>query len=128
MKYVSSISGLDMFPMTLENPEVGNWRIDSIILQIASNEIKGHEHLFRLLMTNIFGVPTLMFNIIDKDFNSDDVIEMLHQTYTLGPFVGFHELPDFKMTVEWSQELLEAYIDGKVAEPFPGMMGLKITG
>ncbi|WNV45946.1 hypothetical protein [Aeromonas phage AerS_266] len=70
MLYVRSITNFEMFPITLEDIQVGNWRIDSIILNIASNEIKSHEHLYQLIMTNIFGVPTVMFDFIKNDFSA----------------------------------------------------------
>lgn len=108
MKYFTSIDGMDIFPMTLENPEVGNWRIDSIILQIASNEVKGHEHLFRLLMTNIFGVPTTMFDLIDSDFRAGKLRAMLAKTYPLDKVDPLYQLKDEdEVTEEWLVEMLD---------------------
>lgn len=68
MLYVKSITNFEMFPIAIEDIQVGNWRVDSIILNIASNEIKSHEHLYQLLMTNIFGIPGIMFDFIKNDF------------------------------------------------------------
>lgn len=80
MKYVNSIIGLTMFPITQEDIKVGNWRVDCIILQIASNDIKDHRHLFELMMTNIYGVPTAMFEFI-KDKSSSVLAKYLENTY-----------------------------------------------
>lgn len=108
MKYFSSINGMDMFPMTLEDPEVGNWRIDSIILQIASNEIKGHEHMFKLMMTNLFGVPTIMFELIDGGFKCAKLNEMIQKTYPLDNFSGLDMYAaDEEITVEYLDEMID---------------------
>lgn len=80
MKYVNSIIGLSMFPITQEDVKVGNWRVDCIILQIASNDIKDHRHLFELMMTNIYGVPTVMFDFI-KNKSSLVLAKYMENTY-----------------------------------------------
>jgi hypothetical protein len=69
-----------MFPITQEDVKVGNWRVDCIILQIASNDIKDHRHLFELMMTNIYGVPTVMFDFI-KNKSSLVLAKYMENTY-----------------------------------------------
>ncbi len=80
MKYVNSIIGLTLFPITQEDIKVGNWRVDSIILQIASNDIKDHRHLFELMMTNLYGVPTVMFEF-SKEKSSTILAKYLENTF-----------------------------------------------
>ena len=82
MQYVMSIMNFDMFPIAIEDVRIGNWRVDSIIIQIASNEVKSHEHLYQLLMTNIFGIPTVMFDFIQSDFGMEKLEEYLSKTYS----------------------------------------------
>lgn len=67
IKYINSIVGLDLVPLAVDanpnsivfqsrNPADVNWKLDSVMLNIGSNRIKDHEHLFTLMMVNIFGV------------------------------------------------------------------------
>lgn len=108
MTYFSAINGMDIFPMTMENPEVGNWRIDSIILQIASNEVKGHEHLFKLLMTNVFGVPSIMFELIDSGFTREKIEVILNKTYPLDQFWDLNILdPEDEVTEAYAAEMID---------------------
>lgn len=56
MKYMNSIIGMDLVPLAYQEIQSRTWRQDSIILNIASNRIDNHEHLFVLLMVNLFGL------------------------------------------------------------------------
>ena len=56
MKYINSIIGLDLISLGQQNLETRTWRQDTIILNIAGLKITGHEHLFRLMMVNLFGL------------------------------------------------------------------------
>lgn len=70
VKYLNSIIGLDMVPLAQQDPQTRTWKMDSVILNIASNKVTDHEHLFRLMVVNLFGV-------------SEDVIDFsLAPTYT----------------------------------------------
>lgn len=80
------IANFDMFPITQEDIRIGNWRIDSIVTQIASNKVNDHHHLFQLLMTNIFGVPTIMFEFITNGMQRKTLQEYLKVTYPLDSF------------------------------------------
>lgn len=104
MTLITSLDGFDMFPITQENIKVGNWRVDSIIIQIASNPVTDHDHLFQLLMTNIFGVPTVMFEFAKK-FDKQHLQTYVDTTYPLSKFdVGTGEIDP----VVYVQELEEA--------------------
>lgn len=56
IKYLRSIVGLDLVPLAHQDPETRTWKMDSIILNIASNKVSDHEHLFRLMLVNLFGL------------------------------------------------------------------------
>lgn len=67
IKYINSIVGLDLVPLAQDaspenlnygerDPADRNWKIDSVMLNIGSNKITSHEHLFKLMMINVFGV------------------------------------------------------------------------
>lgn len=71
IKYINSIVGLDLVPLAQDaspenlnygerDPADRNWKIDSVMLNIGSNKITSHEHLFKLMMINIFGVSELV--------------------------------------------------------------------
>lgn len=77
IKYINSIVGLDMVPLAQQDPTTRTWKMDAVILNIASNKVTDHEHLFRLMMVNLFGV-------------SEDVIDFsLAPTYTkLSAYLG----------------------------------------
>lgn len=58
MKYINSIVGLDMVPLAQQDLTKKHWRQDSILLNIASNRVDNHEHLFVLLMVNLYGLDS----------------------------------------------------------------------
>lgn len=106
MLYVKSITNFEMFPITIEDLRVGNWRVDSIILNIASNEIKSHEHLYQLIMTNIFGIPTVLFDFIKHDHSVVYLKEYMNTVFV--PMVL--DLPEAgTVTVEEFEQLLNEW-------------------
>lgn len=105
MKHFTEISGLSIFPMAMEDVRVGNWRVDSILLQIASNEVKGHEHLYQLLMTNLFGVPTSLFDTVKGGYKVKDFVAILKAQYPL-EIVGLElDETDEVATEEYTEKL-----------------------
>lgn len=58
IKYINSIIGLDLVPLAQQDITKKSWRQDAIILNIAGLKITGHEHLFELMMVNLFGLST----------------------------------------------------------------------
>jgi len=56
IKYINSIIGLDLVPLAQQDPSTRTWKMDAVILNIASNKVTDHEHLFRLMMVNLFGL------------------------------------------------------------------------
>ncbi|QDH47151.1 hypothetical protein PQC06_gp154 [Aeromonas phage LAh10] len=115
MKYMESIANLDVIPMTTEDVKIGNWRVDSIIIQLASNEIKDHDHMFQLMMTNIYGVTTKMFDFIDSGFKLEKLLDLMSKQY----LSSFEELKDesFEVSEEWAEDLIKAFINGELQDP-----------
>lgn len=62
IKYMESIVGLDMVPLSKQDAGTESWKLDCVLLQIASNKVESHEHLFRLLLVNLFGVSDHIVN------------------------------------------------------------------
>lgn len=56
IKYINSIIGLDLVPLAQQDPTTRTWKMDAVILNIASNKVTDHEHLFRLMLVNLFGL------------------------------------------------------------------------
>lgn len=81
MKFVPLFKDFDMFPIAREDIAIGNWRIDSLITQIASNDIESCKHLVELMMTNFYGVPTVMFKFIDENFRGEVLMDYIRDTY-----------------------------------------------
>lgn len=94
IKYINSIVGLDLVPLAADanpaslnyeerSPADINWKLDAIILNIGSNRIRNHGHMFTLMMVNVFGVseqfmefamdPTWegLRNIVKKTYDYD---------------------------------------------------------
>lgn len=93
MKYVNSLTNFTMFPISQEDVKVGNWRVDCIILQLACNKVKDHRHLFELMMTNLYCVPSIMFEY-SKEKKSAILAKHLELTY-----------PGVKLDFEESKEV-----------------------
>lgn len=112
MKYVRTITGLTMFPIAQEDIKVGNWRVDSIILQLASNDVKSHRHLFELMMTNIYCVPSIMFEYGKK--NDPKILAKHLEDLFQGIKVEFDETSP--VSLEVIEQGLLLFIEGGVEE------------
>lgn len=125
IKYINSIVGLDLVPLAQDaspenlnygerDPADRNWKIDSVMLNIGSNKITSHEHLFKLMMINIFGVSeqfvdfamtpswaglrTLVMKVYDYDIGDVEGKESVPtlaladkalNTYLCNPFIAY---------------------------------------
>lgn len=63
IKYLRSIVGLDLVPLAQQDPETRTWKLDAIILNIASNKVKDHDHLFRMFLVNLFGMSEQLVDL-----------------------------------------------------------------
>ncbi|AEV89721.1 hypothetical protein OBP_284 [Pseudomonas phage OBP] len=95
VKYLNSIIGLDLVPLAQQDPATRTWKMDAVILNIASNKITDHEHLFRLMLVNLFGI-------------SEDIVD-----FSLAPTYG--KLRNYlSKTYGWVQPLEPAAADDAV--------------
>lgn len=111
MKLVSSHTNFDLVPVIKENIAVGNWRIDSIVVQIASNKVESHEHLYQLMMTNIYGIPTVMFDFIKSGFTQEPLERYMRATYSKV------EVP-LEFEGEITEGALESFMNGVIHNSF----------
>jgi hypothetical protein len=111
MKLVGIHTNFDLVPVVKENVAVGNWRVDSLIVQVASNKVGSHEHLYQLLMTNIYGIPTVMFDFIKAGFTQEPLERYMRATYSKV------EVPlDFEGEI--TEDALERFMDGVIHNSF----------
>lgn len=102
IKYMNSIVGLDIVPVskqpTITDPGKCTWKQDCVLLQIGSNKIESHEHFFRLLMVNLFGVSE---HVIDFAFNPSwvNLETYLRETYDIS-LGDVEDLKDEDLTIE----------------------------
>lgn len=109
IKYVNSIIGLDLVPLSQQvnpasadmqnrDPATFSWKMDSILLNICSNKIDNHEHLFKLLMINLFGLSE---QVIEFALNPtwEGLREIIIKTYDidLGDTEGVTCTPELEL-------------------------------
>ncbi|QBZ70786.1 hypothetical protein pETSU_205 [Edwardsiella phage pEt-SU] len=63
IRYLRSIVGLDLVPLAQQDPETRTWKLDAIILNVASNKVKDHDHLFRMFLVNLFGMSEQLVDL-----------------------------------------------------------------
>jgi hypothetical protein len=113
IKYVRSVIGFDLIPSAQADLLTKNWRIDSLLLNIASNKINSHEHLFRLLLINVFGLSEQLVDLFLAP-TSDKLRQYVNDTYGINlgePVNGITPI-----TISDAENALNAYI----AEPSAG--------
>lgn len=98
IKYLRSIVGLDLVPLAQQDPETRTWKMDAIILNIASNKVKDHEHLFRLFLVNLFGLNEQLVDLSLEPTWAKyrDYIRAIHD-FDLGDTDGVTETPDLEL-------------------------------
>lgn len=107
-RYMKSIVGLDLVPLAQQDGENKTWKLDAIVLNIASNQVKDHEDLFRSILINLFGVSE---QLLDIAFNPtiDNVRKYIKDTYDvdLGETEG---LVNKEFTIDQASHALTSYI------------------
>lgn len=109
IKYVNSIVGLDLVPLAQQvnpasadmqnrDPATFSWKMDSILLNICSNKIDDHEHLFKLLMINLFGVSeqVIEFSLAPTWTDLRDIIIKTYD-FDLGDVEGAAGIPELEL-------------------------------
>lgn len=107
IKYMNSIVGLDMVPLAQQDPETRTWKNDSIILNIASNVVKSHEHMFRSMLVNLFGVSEDVIAVAFEP-TPENIRSYVKKTYDidLGDTEGLTE----ELTIEEGEGALYNYL------------------
>ena len=97
IKYLRSIVGLDLVPLSQQDPETKTWKMDAVILNIASNKVKDHEHLFRLFLVNLFGLNEQLVDL-SLEPTWDKYREYVRTVYDfdLGDTEGVTETPELE--------------------------------
>lgn len=106
-KYLNSIVGLDLVPLSQQSPDVRTWKMDAVILNVSSRKITGHEDLFKLMMINLFGVNESLF-----DFAMEPTWEGLRQYVIKTYDIDFGDTEHAKGTpeLEYVEGALDSYI------------------
>lgn len=97
IKYINSIVGLDLVPLSKQDPETRTWRMDAILRNIAGNKVESHEHLFTLLLVNLYGLSE---DIVKFAFNPtwEGMRKYFMDTYDFD--LGEDGLKDEDLTIE----------------------------
>lgn len=108
IKYMNSIVGLDMVPLSQQDPEAGTWKMDAIILNISCNKVESHEHLFRLFLVNLYGLNE---TFVDYALNPSTagIREYVKKTYDLD--LGETEGVVANVSLEQAQAAIDAYME-----------------
>lgn len=109
IKYINSIVGLDLVPLAQQvnpasadmqnrDPATFSWKMDSVLLNICSNKIDDHEHLFKLLMINLFGVSeqVIEFSLAPTWTDLRDIIIKAYD-FDLGDVEGVAGIPELEL-------------------------------
>lgn len=98
IKYMRSIVGLDLVPLSQQDPETRTWKMDAIILNIASNKVTDHEHLFRLFLVNLFGLNEQMVDLSMEPTWAKyrDYVRVVYD-FDIGDTEGVTETPDLEL-------------------------------
>lgn len=108
IKYLNSIVGMDMVPLSQQDADTQTWKMDTIILNVAGNRVKDHEHLFRTLLVNLFGVSEDLVAIAFAP-TAENIRTYIKKTYDvdLGETDGVGEI-----TLEQAEQALEDFLAG----------------
>jgi hypothetical protein len=110
IKYMNSIVGLDMVPLAQQDPETRTWKNDVVILNIAGNKVKDHEHMFRTMLVNLFGISEDIIKIAFEP-TAENIRDYVKKTYDI-------DLGDTEgLTSELSIEEAEGALHNYLADP-----------
>lgn len=107
VKYMNSIVGLDLVSLSQQDPNTRTWKMDGIILNAGSNKVKDHEHLFRVLLVNLFGLSE---DIIDIGFDptAERIRSYVKKTYDID--LGDTEGLSGEISIEEAEGALYNYL------------------
>lgn len=98
IKYMRSIVGLDLVPLSQQDPETRTWKMDAIILNIASNKVTDHEHLFRLFLVNLFGLNEQLVDLsLEPTWEKYRAYVIAVYDFDIGDTEGVTETPDLEL-------------------------------
>ncbi|QYN80103.1 hypothetical protein PQD71_gp223 [Kosakonia phage Kc263] len=107
IRYLNSIIGLDLVPLAQQDVTTRTWRQDAIILNISGQKITDHEHLFELMLVNLFGLSQdiLKFALSSK---AADLREYVKKTYDID--LGEPTTEEQTITLEQVEMALTAFL------------------
>lgn len=82
IKYMNSIVGLDLVPLAQQDPETRTWKMDGIILNISGNKVRDHEHLYRTMLVNLFGISEDILTIAFEP-TAENIRSYVKKTYDI---------------------------------------------
>lgn len=98
IKYMRSIVGLDLVPLSQQDPETRTWKMDAVILNIASNKVTDHEHLFRLFLVNLFGLNEQLVDLsLEPTWEKYRAYVIAVYDFDIGDTEGVTETPDLEL-------------------------------
>lgn len=98
IKYLRSIVGLDLVPLSQQDPDTRTWKMDAVILNIASNKVKDHEHLFRLFLVNLFGLNEQLVELsLEPTWAKYRDYVIAVYDFDIGDTEGVTEVPDLTL-------------------------------
>ena len=98
IKYLRSIVGLDLVPLSQPDPETRTWKMDAVILNIASNKVTDHEHLFRLFLVNLFGLSEQLVDLsMEPTWAKYRAYVIAVYDFDIGDTEGVTEVPELEL-------------------------------
>lgn len=109
IKYMNSIVGMDMFPVVYQDPTSTHWKLDSTLLNIAGHKVIDHEHLYRLILINIYGISD---DIISYALNptTEGLRQYIKKVYDVD--FGESEGASESVTIEQTEKALVEFLAG----------------
>ena len=98
IKYLRSIVGLDLVPLSQQDPDTRTWKMDAVILNIASNKVTDHEHLFRLFLVNLFGLSEQLVDLsMEPTWAKYRAYVIAVYDFDIGDTEGVTEVPELEL-------------------------------
>jgi hypothetical protein len=107
IKYMNSIVGLDLAPLSQQDPGSRTWKNDCVILNIGGSKIKDHQHMYITMLVNLFGISEDIVAIA-FDPTPENIRSYVKKTYDidLGDTEGLTE----QLTIEEAEGALYNYL------------------
>ncbi|QZA70742.1 hypothetical protein AH04_269 [Erwinia phage AH04] len=107
IRYINSIVGLDLVPLAQQDPETRTWKNDAVVLNIGGNKVKSHEHMFRAMLLNLFGISEDIIAIAFEP-TAENIRTYVKKTYDID--LGDTEGLTSELTIEEAEEALQTYL------------------